>query len=55
MPGPLAGIRVLEVSQIVVGPYCGMMLADLGAEVLKIEQQVLPSLDGFWGSTLSVY
>ncbi len=37
MPGPLAGINVLEVCQIIAGPYCGTALADLGAEVVKLE------------------
>ncbi len=35
---PLAGVRVIEMAQIMAGPTCGMMLADLGAEVVKIEK-----------------
>ena len=34
---PLAGLRVIEFSQMVMGPCCGLILADLGAEVIKIE------------------
>jgi alpha-methylacyl-CoA racemase len=37
-PGPLAGIRVLEFASIGPGPFCAMMLADLGAEVLRIDR-----------------
>jgi crotonobetainyl-CoA:carnitine CoA-transferase CaiB-like acyl-CoA transferase len=34
---PLAGVRVVEFSQMVMGPSCGMILADLGADVIKVE------------------
>ena len=36
-PQPLAGLRVVEFTHMVMGPTCGMVLADLGAEVVKVE------------------
>ena len=37
MPGPLDGIRILEFTEIIAGPFGGMLLGDMGAEVIKIE------------------
>jgi crotonobetainyl-CoA:carnitine CoA-transferase CaiB-like acyl-CoA transferase len=53
--GPLAGVRVIELAHIMAGPVCGLMLGDMGAEIIKVEKidggddtrrSVPPALEG---------
>lgn len=49
MPGLLDGIRVLDLSRILAGPYCAMTLGDLGADVIKVEHPAGGDLTRGWG------
>ena len=49
MPGPLAGLRVLELARILAGPWAGQILADLGADVIKVERQGQGDDTRAWG------
>src|SRR6476659_7534914 len=49
MPGPLAGVRVLELARILAGPWAGQVLADLGADVIKVERSNTGDDTRAWG------
>src|SRR3954462_12106707 len=49
MPGPVAGLRVLELARILAGPWAGQILADLGADVVKVERQGTGDDTRAWG------
>lgn len=48
MKGPLEGIRILEVARALAGPFAGMLLADMGAEVIKIEIPGVGDESRYW-------
>lgn len=49
LSGPLAGIKVLDLSRVLAGPYCTMTLGDLGAEIIKVELPGGSDDTRFWG------
>ena len=62
MKTPLQGIRVIEFGNFIAGPFCGMLLADMGAEVIKIEplsgdlaRAIPPIIDGKSAAFMTLY
>ena len=51
MSGALEGIKILEVASYITGPFASMLLADLGAEVIKIEMPGQGDAFRGWGDT----
>jgi len=49
LSSPLEGYRILDLSRVLAGPYCTMMLGDLGAEVIKVERPGAGDDTRAWG------
>ena len=49
MPGPLSHIKVLDLSRVMAGPWAGQLLADLGADVIKVERPEVGDDTRTWG------
>lgn len=47
---PLEGVRILDLSRIVAGPFCSLVLSDLGADVIKVEKPGTGDESRKWGS-----
>jgi crotonobetainyl-CoA:carnitine CoA-transferase CaiB-like acyl-CoA transferase len=51
-PGPLAGVRVVELGMLLAGPFTGRLLGDMGAEIIKVEPPGQPDPLREWGPAM---
>nr|WP_254305792.1 CoA transferase [Sphingopyxis sp. BSNA05] len=53
--GALTGLRLIEMGQLIAGPYCGQLMGDHGAEVIKIEPPKVGDAMRSWGQGIPLW